>query len=116
MKQIEIINIQRNPSYIEVNYLMRFPMPASLLLNGTPYAKVDKILQGYGYQYENDNGVHSVIFIDTVSISGSPTLNQFKNQIVNKYGSKAADVSSIILKPFDVLLSGYYDGTNWIIE
>lgn len=120
MKAIEILNINRNPSYIEVTSIMRFPVPAALLNNGLPYEGVADIAQGYGYDIEVvvDSGVSTTYITktDTMSISGSPSANAFKTALVNRFNTLTTTVAAFTLKPFDTLLSGYYDGTNWIVN
>lgn len=120
MKAIEITNINRQPSYTEVSYVFRFPVPAALMNAGKPYTNVAKIVQTYGYDAEvvNESGVDVtyITFSETASTALSPTLAQFKTFLQSKYTTKASVVAAFVLKPYDTLLSGYFDGTNWIIS
>src|SRR5574343_116244 len=119
MKAIEITNINREPTYREISYTMRFPVPPALLLNGVPYKGIANIVRTYDYTIEQEviggNTTTYIVKSDAFSLTGIPTLNSFKTAIVAKYNAAATVIANINLKPFDTLLSGYYDGSTWII-
>ena len=116
-KQIEIMGIKRNNSYVEVTVTMRFPYPAALIKAGVPLANAAAVLATYGNYVVDTTDVNHIAYTLVVPISiADPTLKQVQDACITSWTTQNTALNGIVLKPYDVYIYSYYDGSSWITK
>lgn len=119
MKQIEIVQIKQVQISVEVEVIFRFPLPAALQNGGVVLPNADKIAQSYGdYRVEpQDVGspVYCVSTRQTISM-GQVNLAQFGATIIGRWTELSTAIAGFVLKPYDTLVGGTFDGTTFTYQ
>lgn len=119
MKQIELIQIKQVQTSVEAQVIFRFPVPNALKNAGVVLPNADKIAQSYGnYRVEPQDvgsSVYCVSIRETVSM-GQVDLAQFGANIIGSWTALSTAIAGFVLKPYDTLVGGSYDGVTFTYQ
>lgn len=121
MTQIQITNLRRYDSYIEVSYQMRLTLPTSLGSTNSPKPGIDAICNSLtdGFTLEVQKGVspnpdsYYINYNKTESLPTTVTLSQIQSKLVTKYGQLRAKLDSLAFTPYEQAAMLTWDGTSW---
>ena len=114
--QIQITNVKRFASYIELSYKMRFTLPAIYGTGANPIEGLDRIVAAYpdnfGLEIIPTTGT-VIIFRETASVPSNVTLAQIKTQLQNKYSNIRTKLDNLTLDSWDSVCGLSFDGATW---
>lgn len=119
MIQIQVTNeVRQSTGYVEVTYKMWFVLPAIYGTGATPIKGLSVIIasypDGFGSEIVAPDGT-LITLVETRPLPvTTPTLNQIKNQLQQRYIAVRNKLDGLTLTTYDQIAGLTFDGTSWL--